>query len=98
MSDPRESVRDVVTKLTQKQLNLGDRELGPGDDLWNLGMTSLSCMGLMLEVENTFDIELPVDQLNHETFTSVNGIVAAVESAQQSAQQDAGADGAPART
>lgn len=88
MSDPQEPVRDIVTRLTEKQLHLGDRELGPEDDLWNLGMTSLTCMGLMLEIEDTFGIDLPADRLNHETFASVNGIVAAVDSAQEGARAD----------
>jgi acyl carrier protein len=83
MSNPQEPVRDIVTRLTEKQLHLGDRELSPEDDLWNLGMTSLTCMGLMLEIEDTFGVELPADRLNHETFTSVDGIVAAIQSAQE---------------
>jgi acyl carrier protein len=83
MSSSQESVRDIVTKLTEKQLHLGDRELRPDDDLWNMGMTSLACMGLMLEIEDTFGVELAADRLNPETFASVNGIVAAVESAQE---------------
>ncbi|ONI76458.1 hypothetical protein ALI144C_37145 [Actinosynnema sp. ALI-1.44] len=79
---------DVVTRLTEKQLNLGDRKLSPSDDLWNLGMTSLTCMGLMLEIEDTCGIELPADRLSHETFSSVNGIVAALESAQEGVRVD----------
>ncbi|MFL6126120.1 phosphopantetheine-binding protein [Actinophytocola sp.] len=94
MSNPQEPVLDIVTRLTEKQLHLGDRALSPADDLWNLGMTSLSCMGLMLEIEDIFGVELPADQLNQETFASVNAIVAAVESA----QEDVGADGTCART
>ena len=94
MSSPPEPVLDIVTRVTEKQLHLGDRELSPADDLWNLGMTSLTCMGLMLEIEDTFGVELPADRLNHETFTSVNAIVAAVESAQEGVR----ADGTCART
>jgi acyl carrier protein len=94
MSNPQEPVRDIVTRITEKQLHLGDRELSPEDDLWNLGLTSLTCMGLMLEIEDTFGVELPANRLKHETFTSVNGIVAAVESAQEGVR----ADGTCART
>jgi acyl carrier protein len=79
----QQSAQDIVTTLVQKQLNFGSRSLNPDDDLWNLGMTSLTCMGLMLEIEDTFGVELPVERLNHGTFASVNGIVAAVESAQE---------------
>ncbi|MBB1159209.1 phosphopantetheine-binding protein [Amycolatopsis dendrobii] len=83
MSAPQESARDLVATLTAKHLNLGQRELRPDEDLWNLGMTSLTCMGLMLEIEDALDVELPADRLNAETFASVNGIVAAVESVRQ---------------
>jgi acyl carrier protein len=78
-----QSAKDIVVKLIEEQLNFSGRELKPGDDLWNLGMTSLTCMGLMLEIEDTFGVELPEDRLNHATFASVDGIVSAVEYAQK---------------
>jgi acyl carrier protein len=88
MSSPPEPLRDIVRRLTAEQLRLGDRELSLDDDLWNLGMTSLTCMGLMLEIEDSLGVELPANQLNHETFASVNGIVAAVESARAGVSAD----------
>jgi acyl carrier protein len=88
MSNPQEPIRDTVTGLIERQLRLNGRALSPDDNLWNLGMTSLTCMGLMLEIEDTLGVELPADRLNHDTFASVNGIIAAVESAQQVADAD----------
>ncbi|WP_433041729.1 phosphopantetheine-binding protein [Dactylosporangium sp. CS-033363] len=83
MSTAEESVRDVVRKLVEDQLNVGGRALDPDDDLWNLGMTSLTCMGLMLNLEDALDVELPTELLQHETFRSVNTIVAAIDGARE---------------
>ena len=83
MTSSQQSARDIVTRLIEEQLNFGSREVKPDDDLWNLGMTSLTCMGLMLDIEDALGVELPVERLNHATFACVNGIVAAVECAQE---------------
>jgi acyl carrier protein len=76
-----QSALTIVGKLVEEQLNFGSRVLDPDDDLWNLGMTSLTCLGLMLNLEDEFDVELPEGMLRHDTFRSVNSIVAAVEGA-----------------
>jgi acyl carrier protein len=83
VTSSQRSATDIVMALIGKQLNFGGRELKPDDDLWNLGMSSITCMGLMLEIEDTFGIELPEERLNHTTFSCVNGIVAAVECAKE---------------
>lgn len=78
MTSSDRSVRDIVRELVEEQLNFGGRELNADDDLWNLGMTSLTCMGLMLNLEDALDVELPEEMLQHGTFRSVNTIVAAI--------------------
>jgi acyl carrier protein len=49
---PQPSVADTVRRLVTAQLNLNGsgHELGPDEDLWRLGMTSLTCLGLMLSI------------------------------------------------
>jgi acyl carrier protein len=76
------SVADTVRSLVTKQLNLNgySQDLRPDDNLWNLGMTSLTCLGLMLSIEDTFKIELPEEALKEATFRSINTISAAVAS------------------
>ncbi|WP_205215219.1 phosphopantetheine-binding protein [Amycolatopsis albispora] len=68
-----------------KQLNLNgySQNLRPDDNLWRLGMTSLTCLGLMLSIEDTFEIELPEEALKESTFRSINTISAAVESSRK---------------
>lgn len=96
MTNFDQSLSDIVKKLVGEQLNFGSRELNPDDDLWNLGMTSLTCMGLMLNLEDALDVELPEELLQHETFRSVNTIVAAIGGAQEGALSSAEASSTPA--
>lgn len=42
-------------------------------------MTSLTCLGLMLNTEDAFDIELPEALLKESTFRSISSIAAAVD-------------------
>lgn len=79
------SVADTVRSLVTKQLNLNgySQDLRPDDNLWHLGMTSLTCLGLMLSIEDAFEIELPEEALKESTFRSINTISAAVESSRK---------------
>jgi acyl carrier protein len=79
------SVADTVRRLVTEQLNLNGygHELRPDEDLWRLGMTSLTCLGLMLSIEDTFEIELPEEALQDSTFRSINTISAAVKSSRK---------------
>jgi acyl carrier protein len=81
MTNSQTSVTDTVRQIVEQQLNFAVHgyEFGPDDDLWTMGMTSLTCLGLMLTIEDTFDIELPEESLKESTFRSVNTITAAVE-------------------
>ncbi|WP_067171323.1 phosphopantetheine-binding protein [Microtetraspora niveoalba] len=83
MTVSQEPVAETVRLIVDKQLNLSAHgyEFGADDDLWALGMTSLTCMGLMLAVEDTFRIELPEEALKEGTFRTVGTITAAVEAA-----------------
>nr|WP_062341154.1 phosphopantetheine-binding protein [Herbidospora sakaeratensis] len=85
MTISQESTTEAVRALVDKHLNLTAHgfEFGVDDDLWNLGMTSLSCMGLMLTIEDTFQVELPEEALKEDTFRSVGSITAAVRSASE---------------
>lgn len=49
------------------------------DDLFNFGLTSLSTVGLMMALEDEFDIEFTDEMLDRKTFHSINSIKEAVE-------------------
>ncbi|MEU7040963.1 phosphopantetheine-binding protein [Streptomyces varsoviensis] len=77
------STPSIVRKLIDQQLNFvahGVR-LKDDDNLWDLGMTSLTCLGLMLSIEETFDVELPEEVLKESTFRTVASITEAVDAA-----------------
>lgn len=48
-------------------------------DLYNAGLTSLATVGLMLALEEQFDIEFPDKMLGRKTFASIESIVGAIE-------------------
>jgi acyl carrier protein len=77
----------ILRALVVQQLNLSAHGNQPGleDNLWDLGMTSLTCLGLLLSVEDTFRVELPEDALKESTFRTLTTISAAVEAARMSA-------------
>ena len=49
-------------------------------DLYNLGLTSLATVGIMLALEDRFDIEFPESMLSRKTFKSIAAIAEAVSS------------------
>ncbi len=77
------STPSIVRKLIDQQLNFVAHglQLKDDDNLWDLGMTSLTCLGLMLSIEETFDVELPEEVLKESTFRTVESITAAVDAA-----------------
>lgn len=83
MARLRSSTEETVRQVINEQLNFAAHisELGPEESLWDMGMTSLTCMGLMLNIEDAFEIELPEALLQASTFRSVNSLVAAVDGA-----------------
>jgi len=54
-------------------------ELSIESDLYNAGLTSLATVGLMLALEEEFDIEFPDSMLSRKTFGNIESILDAVE-------------------
>ena len=54
-------------------------QLKDDSDLYAAGLTSLATVGLLLAIEETFDIELPDSMLGRKTFGSIASIAAAVQ-------------------
>jgi len=57
-------------------------ELLEDSDLYHAGLTSLATVGLMLALEDEFDIEFPDSMLSRKTFGSIESIVDAIEALQ----------------
>jgi acyl carrier protein len=73
----RETVRDIVSR--HGRLSARIDQLTDTSDLYAAGLTSLATVGLMLALEEGFEIEFPDSLLSRRTFTSIDSLVAAVE-------------------
>lgn len=72
-----ETVRDIVAR--HGRLGLPVEQLPDDGDLYNAGLTSLATVGLMLALEDAFDIEFPDAMLSRRTFGSIASLAAAVQ-------------------
>ena len=61
-------------KLTQDIGSVSDTQ-----DLFDVGLTSLTTVNLMLALEDHFDVEFEEDMLNRATFSSIEAIADAIE-------------------
>lgn len=72
-----DSVRDIVAQHGRLGVPISD--LADDGDLYSAGLTSLATVGLMLALEDAFDIEFPDAMLSRKTFASIASLAAAVE-------------------
>jgi acyl carrier protein len=72
-----ETVREIVAQ--HGRLGVPISELQDDSDLHSAGLTSLATVGLMLALEEAFDIEFPDSMLSRKTFASIASLAAAVE-------------------
>jgi len=59
--------------------------LGVNDDLFAAGLTSFATVGVMLAIEDDFDVSFPDALLVRETFRSIASLARAVSSLKDSA-------------
>lgn len=76
----REKLRALVSR--HGRLSVPVDQLNDGSDLYQAGLTSLATVGLMLAVEDAFDIEFPDALLSRNTFRSVEALATAIEGLQ----------------
>ena len=72
-----EKVREIVSQ--HGRLATPVDELSDDSDLYNAGLTSLATVGLMLALEDEFDIEFPDSMLSRRTFGSMASLALAVQ-------------------
>lgn len=75
-----EKIRAILT--SHGRLTTPVDSLEDGSDLYNAGLTSLATVGLMLALEDEFDIEFPDTMLSRKTFGSIDSIADAVDELQ----------------
>lgn len=71
-----EKVRDIVAQ--HGRLSVPAAQLADDSDLYEAGLTSLATVGLMLALEDGFDVEFPDSMLSRKTFGSIASLSAAV--------------------
>lgn len=65
-------IRSVLAECGGLAVDAGT--LAVDDDLYAAGLTSHGCVGLMLGLEEQFDVEFPEKLLNRRTFESIAAI------------------------
>jgi acyl carrier protein len=71
-----EAVREILTQ--HGRLSIDVSGIDEESDLYGYGLTSLATVGIMLALEDRFDIEFPESMLSRKTFKSVAAITQAV--------------------
>jgi acyl carrier protein len=66
------AIKSIV--LEQIGLTIDPNSLTDTSDLYALGLTSLATVGLMLALEEQFDVEFPESMLGRSTFRSISSI------------------------
>jgi acyl carrier protein len=72
-----EKIRDIVAQHGRLPVDI--ETLADDSDLYNAGLTSLATVGLMLALEDAFDVEFPENMLSRKTFESMEAISDAIE-------------------
>lgn len=72
MSSVSRSVRDVIAIHGRTVENL--TKISDFDDLYAAGMTSHATVNVMLALENEFNVEFLISQLQRSSFQSINSI------------------------
>lgn len=70
-------IREILEQ--HGRLPVAVETLADDSDLYNAGLTSLATVGLMLALEDAFEIEFPETMLSRKTFESIQAISEAVD-------------------
>lgn len=70
-------IRRVLNEVGRLPVDAGT--LDDHADLYLAGMSSHASVDVMIELEDTFDIEFPADMLKRSVFESIAAIAAAVD-------------------
>ena len=72
----QQAIRDVLVQ--QGRLTGDVSAIDAETDLYSAGLTSLATVGIMLALEEKFDVEFPESMLSRETFRSIAAIEDAI--------------------
>lgn len=72
-----EKIREILSE--HGRLSVDVEGLASDSDLYTAGLTSLATVGLMLALEDHFNVEFPDSMLSRKTFGSIDSMLEAVE-------------------
>lgn len=75
------TIRHILGEVAR--LTVPADELNDGTDLYEVGLSSLATVHVMLAIENAFDIEIPDRMLTRQLFRSIDSLAAAVQQIKQ---------------
>lgn len=78
-----DAIRDIV--LQHARLSCDPSRLTSDANLYDLGLTSLTTVNLMLALEEHFDVEFPQQMLSRKTFESIRALAESIEELQAQA-------------
>ena len=70
-------IRNIVVQ--HGRLSADASGLAADSDLYRAGLTSLATVGVMLALEDHFEVEFPNTLLNRKTFSNLESISAAID-------------------
>lgn len=74
---PIDKIRSIV--LQHGRLSCDPEKITPDANLYDLGLTSLTTVNLMLALEEHFDVEFPQHMLSRKTFESVRTLSESID-------------------
>jgi acyl carrier protein len=72
-----ETVRNILDEYSKLAVDIAT--LKNDSDLYEVGLTSLTTVNVMLAIEDQYDIEFEDHMLSRATFHSIDTLVAAIE-------------------
>jgi acyl carrier protein len=73
----QDRIRDILA--AHGSMEVDPRKVDDQADLYELGLTSLASVNVMLALEDAFDVEFPEEMVKKSTFASVRNIEQVVE-------------------
>lgn len=73
-------IRAIVAQTVKLSKDIS--AISDNDDLYSLGLTSLTTVNLMLSIEDEFDIEFDDNMLSRQTFESITSLAEAIDELQ----------------
>jgi acyl carrier protein len=78
----QQMMQEVVQRITRIVCGLlqipEQRKPDPNIDLWNVGLSSIAAIQLVIEVQREFGLELGDEDMNHRSLATINSIAKAV--------------------